>query len=115
MVQPIQAQTKITTDSVGLIAGEVKIPKDGEILHIVQCLTKRQKILWFWWFTKFSVFTNGFKIVCRRFAKTWLYGNAPDLYNRQRRFQSRNEQNFPNSPKVPDSPMSDLDSTLEYG
>ncbi|MGH9845612.1 MAG: dienelactone hydrolase family protein, partial [Blastocatellia bacterium] len=31
-VQPIQAQTAITTDTNGLTAGEVKIPvKDGEI------------------------------------------------------------------------------------
>lgn len=117
-VQPIQAQTKITTDSVGLIAGEVKIPvKDGEIPAYRAMPDKKGK--------KFPVVLVVHEIfgvhewiqdVCRRFAKLGYMAIAPDLYTRQGDV-SKVEMNkiFPIVQKVPDSQvMSDLDSTLEY-
>src|SRR5438552_13698534 len=82
--QPIAAQTVITTDTTGLLAGEVKIPvSDGEIpayrampedgksppvVLVVQEI--------------FGVHEH-IKDICRRFAKRGYLAIAPELYARQ--------------------------------
>jgi carboxymethylenebutenolidase len=117
-VQPIMAQTKITTDSVGLTVGEVKIPvKDGEIPAYRAMPDKKGK--------KFPLVIVVHEIfgvhewiqdVCRRFAKLGYMAIAPDFYTRQGDV-SKVEMNkiFPIVQKVPDSQvMSDIDATLEY-
>ncbi|MCC7048204.1 MAG: dienelactone hydrolase family protein [Alphaproteobacteria bacterium] len=81
---PVCAQTVITTDAKGLVAGEVKIPvPDGSIpgyrarpadnkKHAVVLVV--QEI--------FGVHEH-IKDVCRRFAKAGYYAIAPELYSRQ--------------------------------
>ena len=81
---PVCAQTVITTDTKGLVAGEVKIPvPDGSIpgyrarpddgkKHAVVLVV--QEI--------FGVHEH-IKDVCRRFAKAGYYAIAPELYTRQ--------------------------------
>jgi len=84
VVQPVTAQTMITTDTKGLEAGEVKIPtKDVEIpayrampasggpFPVVLVV---QEI--------FGVHEH-IKDVCRRFAKLGYFAVAPELYARQ--------------------------------
>jgi carboxymethylenebutenolidase len=118
-VRPIQAQTKITTDSVGLIASEVKITtKDGEIPAYRAMPDKKGK--------KFPVILVVQEIfgvhehiqdVCRRFAKLGFMAIAPELYFRQGNVGSLKDFNdiFKIVAKVPDTQvMSDLDSTIEY-
>ncbi len=83
-VQPIAAQTTITTDTTGLVAGEVKIPvADGEIpayrampaaggpFPVVLVV---QEI--------FGVHEH-IKDICRRFGKLGYLAVAPELYARQ--------------------------------
>jgi carboxymethylenebutenolidase len=118
-VRPIQAQTKITTDSVGLIASEVKITtKDGEIPAYRAMPDKKGK--------KFPVILVVQEIfgvhehiqdVCRRFAKLGFMAIAPELYFRQGNVGLLKDFNdiFKIVAKVPDTQvMSDLDSTIEY-
>jgi carboxymethylenebutenolidase len=118
-VRPIQAQTKITTDSVGLVAGEVKIPtKDGEIPGYRAMPDKKGK--------KFPVVLVVQEIfgvhehiqdVCRRFAKLGFMAIAPELYFRQGNVGNLKDFNdiLKIVSKVPDSQvMSDLDSCIEF-
>ncbi len=119
-VQPIAAQTKITTDSNGLIAGEVKIPvADGEIPAYRAMPDKKGK--------KFPVVLVVHEIfgvhewiqdVCRRFAKLGYLAIAPSLYARQGDVsQMQNIQDIIGKvvSKVPDAQaMTDLDSTVAY-
>lgn len=119
-VQPIQAQTKITTDSNGLIAGEVKVPvKDGEIPAYRAMPDKKGK--------KFPVVLVVHEIfgvhewiqdICRRFAKLGFMAIAPDLYARQGDVSKIKEIRDVISnvvAKVPDTQvMSDLDATVEF-
>jgi carboxymethylenebutenolidase len=119
-VQPIQAQTKITTDSVGLVAGEVKIPvADGEIPAYRAMPDKKGK--------KFPVVLVVHEIfgvhewiqdVSRRFAKLGFLAVAPSLHARQGEVKDYTDirdivgKVFS---KIPDSQvMSDLDSTTAW-
>ena len=84
-VQPIAAQTVITTDTKGLTAGEVKVkgadgveipayramPEKGDKFPVVLVV---QEI--------FGVHEH-IKDVCRRFAKKGYFAIAPELYFRQ--------------------------------
>ena len=81
---PIAAQTLITTDTGGLVAGEVKIPvRDGEI-PAYRAMPARGKN-----FPVALVVQEIFgvhehiKDICRRFAKLGYLGIAPELYARQ--------------------------------
>jgi carboxymethylenebutenolidase len=118
-VRPIQGQTNITTDSVGLIVGEIKIStKDGELPAYRAMPDKKGK--------KFPVVLVVQEIfgvhehiqdVCRRFAKLGFMAIAPELYFRQGNVGLLKDFNdiFKIVAKVPDSQvMSDLDSTIEY-
>ena len=119
-IQPIQAQTKITTDSSGLIAGEVKIPvADGEIPAYRAMPDAKNK--------KFPVVMVVHEIfgvhewiqdVCRRFAKLGYMAIAPSLYARQGDVtQMKNVQEIIGKvvSKTPDAQvMSDLDATVAF-
>jgi carboxymethylenebutenolidase len=118
-VLPIAAQTKITTDSKGLIAGEVKIPvADGEIPAYRAMPDKKGK------FPTVMVIQEIFGVhewiqdVCRRFAKLGYLAIAPSLFARQGDVsQMTNVQEIIGKvvSKVPDSQvMSDLDATVVY-
>jgi carboxymethylenebutenolidase len=117
-VQPITAQT-ITTDSNGLIAGEVKIPtKDGQMpayrampaiggpFPVVLVI---QEI--------FGVHEH-IKDVCRRLAKLGYMAIAPELFARQgdvSKMTDAKEIIEKVVSKVPDKQvMSDLDSTIMW-
>ena len=117
-VQPVSAQT-ITTDTNGLVAGEIKIPvKDGEIpgYRAMPATGKGfptvlvvQEI--------FGVHEH-IKDICRRFAKVGHMAIAPELYARQgdvSQITNINEIISKVVSKVPDPQvMSDLDATVEY-
>ena len=117
-VQPVSAQT-ITTDTNGLVAGEIKIPvKDGEIpgYRAMPATGKGfptvlvvQEI--------FGVHEH-IKDICRRFAKAGHMAIAPELYARQgdvSQISNINEIISKVVSKVPDAQvMSDLDATVEY-
>ena len=119
-VQPIQAQTTITTDSNGLIAGEVKIPVIGGEIPAYRAMPDKKG-------KKFPVVLVVHEIfgvhewiqdVCRRFAKLGFMAIAPNLYARQGDVSQIKE--FRDIigkvvSKVPDTQvMSDLDSAVEY-
>lgn len=119
-VQPITAQTKITTDAKGLIAGEVKIPvSDGEIPAYRAMPDKKGK--------KFPVVLIIHEIfgvhewiqdVTRRFAKLGFLAIAPSLYSRQGDVTQMKEIRDIISKvvaKVPDSQvLSDLDAAVVW-
>ncbi|MBA3441772.1 MAG: dienelactone hydrolase family protein [Pyrinomonadaceae bacterium] len=118
-VQPIQAQTTITTDTTGLVAGEVKIPTaDGQI-PAYQAMPATGKS-----FPVVLVVQEIFgvhehiKDICRRFAKLGHMAIAPELYARQgdvSKLPDFNEIISKVVSKVPDAQvMSDLDATVAY-
>ncbi|MBS1786187.1 MAG: dienelactone hydrolase family protein [Acidobacteria bacterium] len=117
-VQPVQAQTQITTDTNGLVAGEVKIPvKDGEIpaYHAMPAKGKNfpvalvvQEI--------FGVHEH-IKDICRRFAKAGYLAIAPEMYARQGDVSKMAMNDIIGKvvPKVPDAQvMSDLDAAVAW-
>ena len=117
-VQPVSAQT-ITTDTNGLIAGEVKIPvADGEI-PAYRALPEKGKS-----FPVVLVVQEIFgvhehiKDMCRRFAKLGHVAIAPELYSRQgdvSKITNINEIISKVVSKVPDAQvMSDLDAAVVW-
>ena len=119
-VSPIAAQTKITTDANGLVAGEVKIPvADGTIpAYRAMPDTKNKK------FPTVLVIHEIFGVhewiqdICRRFAKLGFLAIAPSLYARQGDVSQIKEirdiiTNVVS--KVPDAQvLTDLDSTVAW-
>jgi len=117
--QPVAAQTTITTDTSGLIAGEVKIPTgDGEIPAYrampseggpFPTIVVVQEI--------FGVHEH-IKDVCRRLAKLGYVALAPELYARQGDVSGlTNIQQIVSEvvSKVPDAQvMGDLDAAVAY-
>lgn len=117
-VQPIQAQSTITTDTNGLLAGEVKIPvKDGELpaYHALPAGKKNLPVV----LVVQEIFGvhEHIKDVCRRFAKAGYLAVAPEMYARQgdvSKIQNINEI-MPIVAKVPDAQvMSDLDAAADW-
>jgi len=117
-VQPVSAQT-ITTDSAGLIAGEVKVPvPDGQI-PAYRAMPDHGKS-----FPVVLVVQEIFgvhehiKDLCRRLAKDGYFAVAPELYARQGDVSKlTNINDIINNvvSKVPDAQvMSDLDATVKY-
>lgn len=117
-VQPVAAETTITTNTTGLEAGEVQIPtadraipayrampKDGGPFPVVLVV---QEI--------FGVHEH-IKDVCRRLAKAGYFAIAPEMYVRQgdvSKLKSIDEIR-PIVAKVPDAQvMSDLDATVAF-
>ena len=119
-VMPISAQTKITTDADGLVAGEVRIPvSDGQIPAYRAMPDKKGK--------KFPVVMVVHEIfgvhewiqdVCRRFAKEGYMAVAPALYTRQgdvKELKDPRELNRQIYSQIPDTQsMSDLDATVAW-
>jgi len=119
-VRPIQAQTKITTDSEGLVSGEVKIPvSDGQIPAYRAMPDKKGK--------KFPVVLVVHEIfgvhewiqdICRRFAKEGYMAVAPALYARQGEVKDLTDPREINRSifsKIPDTQsMTDLDAAVAW-
>ena len=119
-VQPVQAQTMITTPADGLVAGEVKVKtKDGKEMPAYRAMPATGQ-----GFGTIVVVQEIFGVhahiadMCRRFAKAGYCAIASELYFRQGDPKSYTE--IPKLvselvSKVPDAQvMSDLDSSVEF-
>ena len=118
-VQPICAQTAITTDAKGLEAGEVKVPTSDGSIPAYRAMPASgsgfpvvlvvQEI--------FGVHEH-IKDICRRFAKLGHMAIAPEMYARQGDVSKlSNMQEIISNvvSKVPDAQvMSDLDAAVTY-
>jgi len=118
-VQPIQAQTAITTDTNGLLAGEVKIPvKDGEIPAYRAAPAKGRNFPTVLVVQEIFGVHEHIKDVCRRFAKAGYLAIAPEMYARQgdvSKMTNFNEIIQKVVSKVPDAQvMSDLDAAVAW-
>jgi carboxymethylenebutenolidase len=119
-VQPIQAQTMITTPADGLTAGVVKVKtKDGKEMDAYRAMPASGQ-----GFGTILVVQEIFGVhahiadICRRFAKAGYYAIAPELY-----FRQGDPKTYTEIPKlvselvskVPDAQvMGDLDSAVEF-
>ncbi len=118
-VQPVMAQTAISTDSTGLTAGEIQVPTaDGNMpAYRAQPAQGNQ-------FPVILVVQEVFgvheyiKDVCRRLAKLGYQAIAPELYARQgdpRQYSDTSELIAKVVSKVPDSQvMADLDACVVW-
>lgn len=117
-VQPVQAQTQITTDTNGLIAGEVKIPvKDGEIPAYRAMPAKGKNFPVALVVQEIFGVHEHIKDICRRFAKAGYLAIAPEMYARQGDVSKMAMGDIINKvvPKVPDAQvMSDLDAAVAW-
>ena len=117
-VQPIQAQTTITTDATGLTAGEVKIPaKDGEIPAYRAMPAKGKNFPVVLVVQEIFGVHEHIKDICRRFAKLGYLAVAPEMYARQGDVSKITNINeiMPIVSKVPDAQvMSDLDAAVAW-
>ena len=118
-VQPVIAQTMITTDASGLEAGEVKVPVTGGEIPAYRAMPSAggpfpvvlvvQEI--------FGVHEH-IKDVCRRFAKLGYLAIAPEMYARQGDVSQMTDINDIISKvvsKVPDAQvLADLDATVTW-
>ncbi len=116
-VQPIQAQSVMTTDTKGLIAGEVKIPVGGGEIPAYRALPEKGKN-----FPTVLIVQEIFgvhehiKDICRRFAKLGHLAIAPEMYARQGDVSKLEMKDImPIVSKVPDAQvMSDLDAAVAW-
>jgi carboxymethylenebutenolidase len=116
-VQPVAAQTVITTDTEGLEAGEVKVPvRDGELPAYRAMPAKGKNFPVALVVQEIFGVHEHIKDICRRFAKLGYLAVAPSLYARQGdTTQLQMEDIMKVVAKVPDEQvMSDLDSTVAY-
>lgn len=118
-VHPIAAQTAITTDTNGLVAGEVKIPvSDGEIPAYRAMPDKGKDFPVILVVQEIFGVHEHIKDVCRRFAKLGHMAIAPEMYARQGDVSKMTDINAiirDVVAKVPDDQvMKDLDATVEY-
>lgn len=118
-VQPISAQTVVTTDTNGLTAGEVQIPtKDGN-MPAYRAMPANGKTLPVVLVVQeiFGVHEH-IKDICRRFAKLGYLAIAPELYARQgdvSKMENYSDIISKVVSKVPDAQvMSDLDATVAW-
>ncbi len=119
-VQPIQAQTVITTPADGLTAGVVKVKtKDGKDMDAYRAMPATGQA-----FGTILVVQEIFGVhahiadLCRRFAKAGYYAIAPDLYFRQGDAKAVSDMQAllrDIVSKVPDEQvMGDLDATVAF-
>jgi carboxymethylenebutenolidase len=118
-VRPVTAQTVVSTDSDGLIAGEVKIPAGGGEIPAYRAMPSSGKS-----FPVVLVVQEIFGVhehirdVCRRFAKLGHLAVAPELFARQGDVSKIGDPQEIVSTvvsKVPDAQvMSDLDATVAW-
>ncbi len=117
-VQPIQAQTTITTDTNGLTAGEVKVPvKDGEIPAYRAVPAKGSNFPTVLVVQEIFGVHEHIKDICRRFAKAGYLAIAPEMYARQGDVSKlqMNEIITKVVSQVPDQQvMSDLDAAVAW-
>lgn len=119
-VQPIQAQTMITTPADGLTAGVVKVKtKDGKEMDAYRAMPASGQ-----GFATILVVQEIFGVhahiadLCRRFAKAGYYAIAPELYFRQGDAKAVSDMQAllrEIVSKVPDEQvMNDLDATVAF-
>jgi carboxymethylenebutenolidase len=118
IVQPI-ASTTITTDTQGLVAGEVKIPtRDGLVPAYRAMPEKGGKLPVVLVVQEIFGVHEHIKDVCRRFAKQGYCAIAPELYARQGDVSKYTDYRDIMSnvvSKVPDAQvMADLDATVRW-
>ncbi len=118
-VQPVSAQTAITTDTNGLVAGEVKIPTaDGEIPAYRAMPAKGKNFPLALVVQEIFGVHEHIKDVCRRFAKLGHMAIATELFVRQgdvAKLANPGDIIGKVVSKVPDAQvMSDLDATVAY-
>jgi carboxymethylenebutenolidase len=116
-VQPIAAQTVITTDAEGLEAGDVKIPvRDGEMPGYRAMPAKGKNFPVALVVQEIFGVHEHIKDICRRFAKLGYLAVAPSLYFRQGdTTQLKMEDVMKVVAQVPDEQvLADLDSTVGY-
>ncbi|MBB2960242.1 dienelactone hydrolase family protein [Methylobacterium sp. R2-1] len=118
-VQPVAAQTTITTDTNGLTAGEVKIStQDGEIPAYRAMPAEGGPFPTVLVIQEIFGVHEHIKDVCRRLAKLGYFALAPELYARQGDVSRlTNIQQIVSEvvSKVPDAQvMSDLDAAVAY-
>ena len=118
-VQPVSAQTMITTDTGGLTAGEVKITTGNGDIPAYRAMPASGKNLATILVVQeiFGVHEH-IKDVCRRFAKAGYLAIAPEMYYRQgdvSKLKDNKEIFAMVVSKVPDTQvMSDLDATAAW-
>lgn len=118
-VQPVSAQTMITTDTNGLTAGEVKITTGNGDIPAYRAMPAGGKALATILVVQeiFGVHEH-IKDVCRRFAKAGYLAIAPEMYFRQgdvSKLKDNKEIFAMVVSKVPDAQvMSDLDAALVW-
>jgi carboxymethylenebutenolidase len=117
-VQPVSAQT-ITTDTTGLVAGEVKIPvADGEIPGYRAMPDHGRKFPVVLVVQEIFGVHEHIRDLCRRFAKAGYLAVAPELFARQgdvAKISDWKQIYAEVVSKVPDAQvMSDLDATLAW-
>ena len=119
-VQPVQAQTMITTPSDGLTAGVVKVKtRDGKEMDAYRAMPATGQA-----FATILVVQEIFGVhahiadLCRRFAKAGYYAIAPELYFRQGDAKAVSDMQAllrEIVSKVPDEQvMGDLDATVDF-
>ncbi|HEX7958091.1 MAG TPA: dienelactone hydrolase family protein [Pyrinomonadaceae bacterium] len=116
-VQPVTAQTVITTDAQGLEAGEVKIPvRDGEMPAYRAMPAKGKNLPVALVVQEIFGIHEHIKDVCRRFARLGYMAVAPSLYFRQGdTTKVAMEEVMKVVARVPDEQvMADLDSTVAW-
>ncbi len=116
-VQPVMAQTVITTDTKGLTVGEVKIPvADGTIPAYRAMPAKGGPFPTVLVVQEIFGVHEHIKDMCRRFAKLGYLAVAPALYARQGDVADKKmEDIMAIVAKVPDvEVMSDLDATVVW-
>ncbi len=117
-VQPVAAQTVITTDANGLEAGEVKIPvSDGAIPAYRAMPAKGNAFPVVLVVQEIFGVHEHIKDICRRFAKLGYLAVAPEMYARQGDVSklSNIQEIRPIVAKVPDTQvMSDLDAAVAW-
>ena len=117
-VQPIAAQTVITTDTTGLDAGEVKVPaKDGEVPAYRAMPDKGGPFPTVLVAHEAWGVHEHIKDLCRRLAKAGYYAIAPELFARQGNAAALTNMDDIRKlmGSVPDAQvMSDLDATVAY-
>ena len=118
-VQPVMAQTAISTDDTGLLAGEVKVAvKDGEMVayRATPKGAARPPVI----LVVSEIFGahEYIRDVCRRLAKLGYFAVAPELFARQgdpRQISSVADILAKITSKTPDAQvMSDLDATAAW-
>jgi carboxymethylenebutenolidase len=118
-VQPVCAQTMITTDTQGITAGEVKIEtKDGSIPAYRSMPAKGKSFPVILVVQEIFGVHEHIKDVTRRFAKAGYMAIAPEMYHRQgdvSQLKDNKEIFAKVVSKVPDAQvMSDLDAAVAW-